>query len=121
MNREIKNSALKRKKIRSLDSKPYRIAYSLIFFGIVIYVTAFLTNLNYQNSYKLNREIRAVKIEQKSKMERIRSLKEERIKLHNIEYLKEIARKELYLMPPREVYIKIVPNVVGSKEDPEQK
>ncbi|MFA6449414.1 MAG: septum formation initiator family protein [bacterium] len=116
MNKEIRRSALKRKKIRSLDSRPYRIAYSMIVFALLIYVTAYLVNLNYQNSIGLERGIHAVKAEQREKFERIKNLKEEKIKLHNIEYLKEIARKELYLMPPREVYIKIVPNPVNSNE-----
>ena len=38
-----------------------------------------------------------------------------------IEYLKEIARKELYLMPPSEVYIKIVPNPMKSQENDSRK
>ena len=117
MNREIKRSAIKRKKMRSLDSRPYRIAYAVIVAGLLIYVTAYLTALGYQNSIGLERGIKSVKTEQKQKLDRIRDLKEEKIKLHDIEYLKEIARKELYLMPPSEVYIKIIPDPSKSQEN----
>jgi cell division protein FtsB len=117
MNREIKKSAIKRKKFRSLDSRPYRIAYSAILLGIIFYVTAYLVFLNYQNTISLERGIRTVRTEQKMKIDRIRNLKEEKIKLHDIKYLEIIARKELYLMPPSEVYIKIVPDPAKTRDD----
>lgn len=110
MQREIKKSAMMRQKVRSLDSRPYRIAYSLILVVIAVYVAGYLVSLNYQNSIKLEREIKAQLSEQNRKLAHIKSLKEEKIKLHDIDYLKEIARKELYLMPSKEVYIKILPN-----------
>jgi len=121
MNKEIKKSALKRKKFRSLDSRPYRIAYSAILFGIIFYVTGYLVFLNYQNTINLERGLISARTEQKRKLDRIRDLKEEKIKLYDIKYLEEIARKELYLMPPREVYIKIVPDPAKPRDDSPRK
>jgi cell division protein FtsB len=121
MIKEIKRSAMNRQKARSLDSRPYRIAYSLLVALISIYVVGCLLSLNYQNYISLERDIRIQKAEQGHKLSHISRLKEEKIKLHDIEYLKELARKELYLMPPREVYIKILPNPAKASGKAEEK
>jgi len=89
--------------------------------GILLYIGVYFGSLHYQNFILMERKIKEVKIEHKQKTERIKQLKAEKQKLNNIEHLKQIARKDLYLMEPREVYIKIVPGATREQQNNQQK
>ncbi len=89
--------------------------------GILLYIGVYFGSLHYQNFILMERKIKEVKIEHKQKTERIKQLKAEKQKLNNIEHLKQIARKDLYLMEPREVYIKIVPGTNREQQKNQQK
>ncbi len=121
MDKAIARSARKRKKLRSLDSQPYRRIYFLLVFGIILYIGVYFGSLHYQNFILMERRIKEVNAEHKQKNGRIHELRQEVQRLHNVEHLKQIARKDLYLMEPREVYIKIVPGPASNQQNSQQK
>ena len=117
-NREIKSSALRRKKIRSLGAQPYRKVYKFLLVGLLLYLSFCFGRLHYENivaEIELSRQqtMNSELLGKKQQRE------EEKAKLYDLEYLKEYGRENLYLIGPEEVQIKITPNPdTGSEERP---
>lgn len=120
MKQEIASSAKRRKKLRAVNSQPYRNVYLLLAVAILMYLSVYFGSLHYQNFILMENRLREVKTEQTLKKDRIKMLEHEKAKLQDPEYLKTIAREKLYLMNPNEVHIKIIPNPAELNQEQQQ-
>lgn len=120
MKQEIASSAKRRKKLRAVNSRPYRNVYLLLAVAILMYLSVYFGSLHYQNFILMENRLREVKTEQTLKKDRIKMLEHEKAKLQDPEYLKTIARVKLYLMNPNEVHIKIIPNPAELNQEQQQ-
>ena len=84
--------------------------YKVLLLLLLLYLSFCFGRLHYLNFISMEQKSRAIVAENQQKLERIRQLERKKVELNNLEYLKEFARKNLYLMDPREVHIKIIPN-----------
>lgn len=120
MKQEIASSAKRRKKLRAVNSRPYRNVYLLLTVAMLMYLSVYFGSLHYQNFILMENRLREVKTEQTLKKDRIKMLEHERAKLQDPEHLKTIAREKLYLMNPNEVHIKIIPNPAELNQEQQQ-
>ncbi|HOX27994.1 MAG TPA: septum formation initiator family protein [bacterium] len=112
MEKQLKQSVKARQKVKSLEYGVYKKTYVLLVIGFFVYIGAYFGILHYRNFILMEHRVKEISLDRQQKLKEIKALKEEKIKLHNPEYLQQIARKELYLMKRGEVHIKLVPNPV---------
>lgn len=103
---ELKEQQKKRKKLRARKEWPRKKLRLIFYIVILVFVTLFLGNLHYRD-FSESRKIRNAMAEQNLQQIRKKRLEDEKLKLHDPEYLKKLARKDLYMMDDNEVHIQI--------------
>jgi cell division protein FtsB len=118
MKKEIADKAKKRRLAREKSERANRRLWSMVCAVLISYITVYFGAYHYKNYVVMNRKLREIKTEHTMKTARIKELREEALRLQDPEYLKAIARRELYLMDTKEVPIRITPDVTKEPSAP---
>lgn len=106
MSSDLKTNIKRRKRARALKERGRKRLVALIGTGLVLYLVFLFGKLHWMN-YQEQKELNRIRKETREIDKKYNSLKTERKKLEDIDYVKAIARKKLYLLEPSEVPIKI--------------
>lgn len=103
---DLKEQQKRRKKLRARKEWPRRKLKLVIIVSFLLFFTIALGNQHYKD-ISMSRKVRNAMAEQNLKQIRKKQLEDEKLKLHDPEYLKKLARKDLYMMDDNEIHIQI--------------
>lgn len=114
---DLKEQQKRRKKLRARKEWPRKKFKLVVVVCVLLFFTIALGNQHYKD-ISMSRKVRNAMAAQNLKEIRKKELEEEKLKLHDPEYLKKLARKDLYMMDDNEIHIQITKEEEDKKDKP---